>query len=142
MPDWLELHGVPLGHIGTGISGIPFIAKDEKVRDISEVFEGNPEQKFVMFGDSSHVDPDAYREILAKFPGRVHVAFIHDVKSIDPSRLVGLNLVDNYAQAAAELFRLELISEDEARMVMTTVVTGGEITDAELEDLIANNQPN
>ena len=47
-------------------------------------------------------------------------------------RLEGLNLVDNYAQAAADLFRLELLSEDEARMVMTTVVTGGEITDAEL----------
>ncbi len=142
IPDWLELNGVPLGPIGTGISGIPFLAKDEKVRDISEVFEGNPDQNFVMFGDSSHVDPDAYREILAKFPGRVHVAFIHDVKTIDPSRLEGLNLVDNYAQAAAELFRLALISEDEARMVMTTVVTGGEITAAELEVLIADNQPN
>jgi hypothetical protein len=142
IPDWIEAHGVPLGPIGTGISGIPFLAKDEKVRDITEVFEANPTQKFVMFGDTSHVDPDAYRVILATFPDQVQIAFMHDVKDIDPTRLEGLHLVQNYAQAAAELFRLEVISEDEARMVMTTVVTGGEITDAELEVLIAENQPN
>ncbi len=142
IPAWLEDHGVPLGNIGTGISGIPYIAKDEKVRDITEVFEGNPDQQFVMFGDSSHVDPDAYREILATFPDQFQVAFIHDVKTIDPARLEGLVLVQNYAQAAAELFRLRILSEDEARMVMASVVLGGEITDTELEQLIADNQPN
>jgi hypothetical protein len=142
IPTWLEAHGVPLGPIGTGISGIPFIAKDEKVRDITEVFEANPDQKFVLFGDTSHVDPDVYREILATFPDQVQVAFVHNVKTIDATRLEGLVLVDNYAQSAAELFRQGLLSEDEARMVMTMVISGGEITDAEMEALIADNQPN
>ncbi|MCP4446053.1 MAG: App1 family protein [Myxococcales bacterium] len=132
---------MPLGPISTGISGIPFLARDEKVRDITEVFEANPNQEFVMFGDSSHVDPDAYRIILEDFEAQVHVAFIHDVKTIEPTRLVGLFLIDNYAQAAAELMRLEFLSEDEARMVMNAVVAGGEIDAQGMEDLIAANQP-
>ncbi len=141
IPTWLSDHGVPLGPISTGISGIPWVAKDEKVRDISEVFEANPRQQFVMFGDSSHVDPDAYRIILEKFDGQVDVAFIHNVKNIDPARVEGLVLIDNYAEAAAELYRLEQISEDQARMVMQAVVAGGEIDAQTLEELITANRP-
>ena len=141
IPTWLADHGVPLGPISTGISGIPFLARDEKVRDITEVFEANPGQTFVMFGDSSHVDPDAYRIILQDFAAQVQVAFIHDVKTIDPARLEGLIGIDNYAEAAAELMRLGRLSEDEARMVMTAVVEGGEIDNQAMEDLIAENQP-
>lgn len=71
-----------------------------------------------------------------------HRAFIHDVKVIDPARLEGLVLIDNYAQAAAELFRRNMLTEDQARMVMLAVVAGGQISSAQLEDLIAGNQPN
>lgn len=141
IPAWLEDHGVPTGPIHTGISGIPFLARDEKVRDITEVFEANPKQEFVMFGDSSHVDPDAYRIILDTFAAQVEVAFIHNVKDIDPAKLVGLVLIDNYAEAAAELFRRGRLTEDEARMVMTAVVQGGLIDAQTMEDLIASNQP-
>lgn len=141
IPTWLAEHGVPLGPINTGISGIPFLAKDEKIRDITEAFESNPGQTFVMFGDSSHVDPDAYRAILGSFGDQVEVAFIHNVKDIDPARLEGLVLVDNYAQAAAELFRIGRLSEDQARMVMLAVVAGGEIDSAMMESLIESNRP-
>lgn len=141
IPDWLADNGVPLGPISTGISGIPFLAKDEKVRDITEVFEANPDQEFVMFGDSSHVDPDAYRIILETFDAQVQVAFIHNVKTIDPARLEGLVLIENYAEAAAELLRLGRLSEDQARMVMLAVVAGGEIDRPTMEDLIAANLP-
>ena len=142
VPDWLALHGVPAGPISTGISGIPGVAKAEKVRDITKIIDGNPGQAYVMFGDTNHVDPDAYRTILASFPDRVTIAFMHDVKTIDPTRLVGLFVVKNYAQSAAELFRRKLISEAQARSVMEAVVAGGEITQPELEALIAANQPN
>ncbi len=141
IPDWLADKGVPLGPISTGISGIPFLAKDEKVRDITEVFEANPDQEFVMFGDSSHVDPDAYRIILETFDAQVQVAFIHNVKTIDPARLEGLVLIDNYAEAAAELFRLGRFTEDEARMVMLAVIAGGEIDRQTMDDLIDANRP-
>ena len=141
VPAWLAEHGVPAGDISTGVSGIPTLARNEKIRDITAVLEASPGQAFVLFGDSNHVDPDVYRAIRAAFEGRVAVAFIHDVKAIDPARLEGLFLIDHYAEAAAELFRLRLLTEAQARSVMQAVVDGGEITQDELEQLIAGNQP-
>ncbi|HUS63972.1 MAG TPA: phosphatase domain-containing protein [Kofleriaceae bacterium] len=141
VPAWLAARGVPAGDISTGISGIPSIATNEKIRDITAVFQAHPGQHFVLFGDTKHVDPDVYRSIRASFETRVTIAFIHDVKEIDPARLEGLFLIDNYAQAAAELFRRQLLTEDQARSVMEAVVAGGEITEDQLEDLIADNRP-
>lgn len=141
IPDWLAEHGVPAGDISTGISGIPNVARDEKIRDITAVFERHPEQRFVMFGDTSHVDPDAYRAIRAAFGDRVAVAFIHDVEEIEPERLEGLFLVVNYAEAAAELLRIGVLGEAEARAVMEAVVAGGEITADEAEELLEANRP-
>ncbi len=140
VPAWFEEQGIPLGPIHTGISGVPFIAKDEKVRDITSVFEANPEQTFVMFGDSSHVDPDAYRIIQERFDAQVEVAFIHNVKVIDPARLEGLILIENYAEAACELMRIGRLTEDEARMVVAAVVAGGELDEQEAETLIIANR--
>ncbi|MBL4637666.1 MAG: DUF2183 domain-containing protein [Kofleriaceae bacterium] len=141
IPQWLADHGIPLGPINTGISGIPFLAKDEKIRDITEAFNASPNQQFIMFGDSSHADPDAYRVILDTFGDKVEAAFIHNVKDIDPARLEGLILIDNYAQAAAELFRIGRLSEDQARMVMLAVIAGGEIDADTMESLIETNRP-
>ena len=141
IPDWLADHGVPAGDISTGISGIPNVARAEKIRDITAVFDSHPGQRFVMFGDTSHVDPDAYRAIVETFGDRVAVAFIHDVEEIEPERLEGLFLVTHYAEAAAELLRIGVLSEEQARAVMEAVVAGGEITQQELEDLIDANRP-
>jgi DNA uptake protein ComE-like DNA-binding protein len=141
VPAWLAAHGVPAGDISTGISGIPSIAKNEKIRDITTLFGANPGQDFVLFGDTNHVDPDVYQAIRATFGARVTIAFVHDVKEIDPARLEGLFLIDNYAQAAAELFRRHILTEDQARAVMQAVVAGGEITQDDVDDLIAANRP-
>jgi len=116
-------------------------SKRTKIRDITAVFDGHPGQRFVMFGDTSHVDPDAYRAIRETFGDRVAVAFIHDVAEIEPDRLEGLFLVANYAQAAAELLRIGVLTEEQARAVMEAVVAGGEITEQELEELIEANRP-
>ncbi len=142
IPAWLSANGVPQGSIDTGISGIPTLARDEKIRDITAVFEATGDQRYVLFGDSSHVDPDVYRSIISTFGDRVEVAFIHNVKTIDPARLAGLVLVDNYAQAAAELMRRRVFTEDQARMAMQAVVAAGEIDAGELEALIDANRPN
>ncbi|HTE54025.1 MAG TPA: phosphatase domain-containing protein [Kofleriaceae bacterium] len=141
IPDWLADHGVPAGDISTGISGIPNVARGEKIRDITALFDSHPGQRFVMFGDTAHVDPDAYRAIRETFGDRVAVAFIHDVEEIEPSRLEGLFLVANYAEAAAELLRIGALTEEQARAVMEAVVAGGEITEQELEELIEANRP-
>jgi phosphatidate phosphatase APP1 len=138
LPDWMAMHGVPVGVIETGISGIPNIAQREKIADITRIFEARSGQKFVLFGDSSQRDPEVYAAIRTKFPDQVAATFIHKVTAtVAPERVAGMFLVDNYAQAAAQAFGGELITEAEARKVMVAARDGGlAITDAEIDELI------
>lgn len=138
VPEWLETHGVPSGPIETGISGVPHVAQAEKVKDITKVLEENPYRRFVLFGDSNHRDPDAYREIQAAFGERILAAFIHDVKTIEAERLEGLVVFQHYGEVAGHLFEMRLLSEDEARAVMTEVAESGEedFTLADIEPLL------
>jgi len=138
IPAWMAMHDVPAGTIDTGISGVPFVAQKEKVADITRIFEARPDQRFVLFGDTSHRDPEAYREVLDKFPGRVSAVFIHKVNvTVNPTRVDGMHLINNYAEAAATLFGHKLLTEDEARAVMEDAQTDGlAISAAEIEDLI------
>lgn len=142
VPEWLAMQGVPDGSFDTGISGAPFVAQKEKVSDISRIFEARLDQTFVLFGDTSHRDPEVYKEILAKFPGRVAAVFINKVNiTVNPDRVVGMHLVDNYAQAAAIAFGKDLITETEARDVMADAkALGLAITDAEIDTLIDANR--
>ena len=41
--------------------------------------KGLPEQKFVLIGDSGEKDPEIYRRICRRFPGRVNGLFIRDL---------------------------------------------------------------
>lgn len=143
VPEYLEEHDIPAGPIETGTSTLPWLAGPEKVRDISKAFDSNPDQSFVMFGDSSHRDPEAYKEIVAKYPGRVKAAFIHNVsRSVTPQRVEGLYLIENYAEAAAILFREGVLDEAGARRVMVNAqLEGLEITDVQINELIATHQP-
>ena len=76
--------GLPDGTVDTGVSPLPWVARPEKVKDISQWFDANPNQDFVLFGDNSHQDHNAYSDIIAKYPGRVKAAFIHTVKNRSP----------------------------------------------------------
>jgi hypothetical protein len=126
VPEWLAEHGLPEGPIETGTTGIPHIAQAEKVRDISRTFDASPEQAFVLFGDSSHRDPEAYKEILALYPDRVRAGIIHRVTmTVSPGRVEGLYLVDHYPQAAAILASLEILTEEEAWLVYEAAVAEG-----------------
>jgi hypothetical protein len=138
IPDWMAMHGVPPGSIDTGISGQPWIAQPEKVRDITRLFEASPEQAFVLFGDTSHRDPEVYEEIRAKYPARVSAIFIHKVNAtVPPARVEGMHLVSNYAQAAALAFGDDLLTEAQARAVMQRAKQQGlAITEAEIDALL------
>ncbi len=138
IPDWMAMHDVPAGPIDTGISGVPWVAQAEKVRDISRIFDTRVQQKFVLFGDTSHRDPEVYEEIKAKYPDRVLTIFINKVNVTVPAdRVAGMHLVENYAQAAAIAFGEDLVTEAEARAVMTAAQAEGlAITDAEIDALI------
>jgi hypothetical protein len=137
IPAWFSRENLPTGDISTGVSGIPWVAQAEKVRDISAVFDANPDQKYILFGDSSHRDPEVYREIKAKYPDRVIAGFIHKVNNPSASRVEGLHLITNYAEAAAILLGKGVLDEGAARAVMVRAQAEGlTITDAEIDALI------
>jgi DNA uptake protein ComE-like DNA-binding protein len=142
VPSYLAAHGLPTGPIETGISGIPSIARREKVADITRAFEAHPSRQHVLFGDTSHVDPEVSRDILATFPTQVRVGLIHLVtETVSEDRLDGLRLHHNYAEAAAILAGLGVISEAEAREVFAAATSEGlELTEAAFEDLLAANE--
>ena len=138
VPAWLEEQGLPQATIETGVSGIPWVAQEEKVNDISGVFEASPAQSFVLFGDTSHRDPEAYKEILARFPDQFRVGLIHMVNmTVSEHRLEGLYLHHNYAEAAAILVGEGVISEQDARRVYEDAVEEGlELTEDEFQTLL------
>ncbi|MBI5534196.1 MAG: DUF2183 domain-containing protein [Deltaproteobacteria bacterium] len=119
LPAWMEQYGVPAGHFETGTSGMPWIAEKEKVKDITAVMQARPDQKFVLFGDTSQRDPEVYKQIIAAFPGRVVAALVHEVtEDVPASRVEGLHLYAHYPEAAAILCGLGVIDEVEVGSVM------------------------
>lgn len=61
--------------------------------------------------------------------------------TVNPTRVDGMHLINNYAEAAAISFGLSLITEAEARAVMNEAVTKGlSITEAEVDALIDANR--
>ncbi|MHB8878382.1 MAG: phosphatase domain-containing protein [Myxococcaceae bacterium] len=132
LPDYLNAHELPAGTL-------PWVAQPEKVADISRIFEAHPGQKFVLFGDSKHKDPEVYKEILRKYPDQVSAVIIHKVNAtVSPTRVEGMELIGNYAEAAAVLMGKGVIDEAAARRVMKSAQAGGlAITDAQIEQLIA-----
>jgi hypothetical protein len=143
VPAYLEQHGVPSGSIDTGISGMPWVAQAEKVRDIEAILARTGTQKFVLLGDTSHRDPEVYKTILAAHPDRVIAGFIHKVNvTVTPSRVTGLHLHESYAEVAARLYGLEVITRAEALDVMKAAKQDGlAITTAEMEALLEANEP-
>lgn len=137
MPAYFKEHNMPLGTIDTGTSAMPWVAQAEKVKDITAQFEAHPNQKFVLFGDATHVDPEVYKAIKAKYPDRVLGAFILDTKKIAPARTEGLSVVKNYAEAASILFKNGTIDKAAARGVMLSARSEGlAITDTQISALL------
>ena len=63
-----------------------------KVSAIQALLRGLPQQKFVLIGDSGEKDPEIYRRICRRFPGRVCGLFIRDLphRSLTNERLLKL----------------------------------------------------
>ncbi|MBK6685453.1 MAG: App1 family protein [Deltaproteobacteria bacterium] len=143
VPAWLDDHGLPGGPIATGTSTVPWVAQREKVKDITEIFRANPGQRFVLFGDTSHRDPEVYRQIQRDFPEQVHAVFIHKVNErVAPERVEGQRLIENYAVAAAQLYGLGLFTEAQARRVITAARQEGlDLDAAGVAELLERHRP-
>lgn len=142
MPAWLAAHGLPEGPIETGVSTVPWVAEREKVADIVRRFDARPDQKFVLFGDTDHRDPEVYREVKRLYPDRVTAIFMHRVNNVRADRVEGMHLIGNYAEAAAILFGLGVLDETRARRVITAARSEGlALTDAEVATLLESHRP-
>jgi len=142
IPEWLEQNGLPAGPIETGGTADYWAARAEKVADISAILDAHPDQTFILFGDSNHVDPEVFQDVIELYPGRIEAALIHLVNNANPDRLVGLHPFDNYARAAAILFGQGILSESVARGVMMAArYQGLDITLSEIDELIQNHRP-
>ncbi len=141
VPNWLERHDVPVGTIETGISGIPSVARREKVSDITRTFEASPNRVHVLFGDTSHVDPEVSQDVLGLFPNQVRAALMHKVTdTVSPDRLLGLHLFHNHVEAAVILARLRVIGVDEAIRVFEAATNEGlDLSLDEFHDLLIDN---
>jgi phosphatidate phosphatase APP1 len=142
VPEWLELHGVPAGPIETGVSGIPWLAQDAKIEDVARTFAASPGQAFVLFGDTSHRDPEVYMAMRASHPSQVRAGMIHRVnQTVSTHRLEGLHLFHNYAECAAILVGLDILAEADAWRVFEAAVGEGlKLSEAEFGALLDDNR--
>lgn len=143
VPAYLAQHGVPGGPIETGTSGVPWIAEPEKVKDCSSILDATGAQRFVLLGDSSHRDPEVYKKVVAKYPGRIVAAFIHKVTTtVEPSRVEGLVLHESYAEVAATLYGLGELTRAEAEEVVRDARAEGlAISEADAKALLDAHAP-
>jgi len=139
IPEWLEENALPNHGIETGVSSVPWVAEPEKVKDILAVMDAHPGQKYVLFGDTGHRDPEVYKKVLAERPDQVAAVVINKVnKTVKEGRTDGMHLVENYAEAAAALYKAGLLSKMSANKVIASARAQGlELTKAEGDALLA-----
>lgn len=69
---------------------------DQKVEQISELFERFPGREFILVGDSGELDPEVYSKIRELFPDQIREIFIRDVvndRVNNPERLEGMRII-------------------------------------------------
>jgi len=84
------------------------VRRHGKVSAIQTLLKGLPEKNFVLIGDSGEKDPEIYRKICRRFPGRVSGLFIRDLphRRMTDERLLKLRkalpngICDRYDNAA------------------------------------------
>ncbi|MCC5915356.1 MAG: DUF2183 domain-containing protein [Balneolaceae bacterium] len=70
---------------------------DQKITQISLIFEHFPGREFILVGDSGERDPEVYRIIKERFPDQVKEIIIRDVindREMRPERLEGMTIIE------------------------------------------------
>lgn len=73
-----------------------YVTLDQKISQISVLFERFPERQFILIGDSGERDPEVYREIQRLYPDQVKDVIIRDVinaRELNPERLEGFTII-------------------------------------------------
>lgn len=142
LEEFFHRHDIPEGPVlflrEWGISWrspLPRRAADHKQILIDAMMTLYADKPFVLIGDSGQHDPEIYREITARHPGRVIAIYIRDVVARGPERQAEIRamseavaqagahlvLAPDSAAIAADAAGLGLISEAAARSVADRV---------------------
>ncbi|HEY8608243.1 MAG TPA: phosphatase domain-containing protein [Noviherbaspirillum sp.] len=74
-----------------------------KLENIERIMRIYPDLPFILIGDSGQKDPEIYREVVARHPGRIRVIYIRSVNP-DPERIEALDrLIDEVRASGTQL---------------------------------------
>ena len=124
--DFLDLNDIPEGPLllrdfGLNAPNESSGHMGHKFKEIKNILLTYPHLNFVLIGDSGQEDPKIYREIVAKFPGRILAIYIRDVQLPDREKIaidvskelltdkVEMVIVDNTVEAAEHAAKTGLI---------------------------------
>ena len=135
--DFMAEQDIPAGPLNLrdiGIDQNKFITTghgNHKIEKIRAIMDSYPSLPFVLIGDSGQHDPEIYREIAARYPGRVHAIYIRDVAAderdvevkliadgIDSAEML---LVSDSIAAARHAQSLNLIAADQLAVIEADV---------------------
>jgi phosphatidate phosphatase APP1 len=85
LEDFLDLHGIPRGPMFLRDWSLRTLRAGErhKLAAIQALLATYPDLKVVLIGDSGERDPEIYRQVVVRHPGRVLAVYVRDV---DPER--------------------------------------------------------
>jgi phosphatidate phosphatase APP1 len=103
--DFMDLQGIPRGPIHLRDWDVDLDAlssrrlRNHKEPIIREIMELYPSLPFILIGDDSQRDPEIYRAIIDRFPGRILAIYIRNVRS-DPERSASVRALADEVLAA------------------------------------------
>jgi phosphatidate phosphatase APP1 len=85
LEDFLDVHGIPRGPLFLRDWSLRTLRSGErhKLAAIQALLAAYPHLAFVLVGDSGERDPEIYRQLVLRHPGRVLAVYVRDV---DPGR--------------------------------------------------------
>lgn len=124
--DFLDINDIPEGPLllrdfGLDENKVSSDHMGHKFREIKNILLAYPDLNFVLIGDSGQEDPNIYREVVRKFPGRILAIYIRDVQLADREKIavdiskdmvadkVEMIIVDNTVEAAEHAAKTGLI---------------------------------
>ena len=117
LQEVFEVHGIPTGPLflkDYGIAKEVLLSlghREHKLRSIEHILDTHPGLPFVLVGDSGQQDPEIYREVAARYPGRVLAIYIREV-AVGPER-----------DAELKAMRAELAGSDVEMVLAPDTVT-------------------
>jgi phosphatidate phosphatase APP1 len=139
LSDVLALRGIPAGPLLLRNWGLErrlelaFRHHDHKFAAITRILETYPQLRFLLIGDSGQEDPEIYREVIARFPGRILAVYIRNVTSGSAPRTAAIQALAQELAASGST----LILADDTLGAARHAHAMGWISDAELDEVAA-----